>query len=120
MSNNADAAVKDALTNILNKPDHMIDNNGISRVMIRSLLLDGPQADSIEAASCSIGAFADKEHNVHRDDDASNHHDVTPSTTTSKLYHQLRGCLDVHCTQRYLGACKSYNNITVEETIEIT
>lgn len=89
MSNNADAAVKDALTNILNKPDHdIIDNNGISRVMIRSLLLDGPQAD-LDAASC-IGAFAHKEHDIHRDDDVSNHH-VKPSTTTSKLYHQLRG-----------------------------
>ena len=75
MSNNADAAVKDALTNILNKPNHIVDKNGISRVMIRSLLLDGPKDDSIEAASCSLGAFAGEEHNVHCDDDASNHHE---------------------------------------------
>lgn len=90
MSNNADAAVKNALTNILNKPDRIVDKNGISRVMIRSLLLDGPQDDPIETASC-IGAFADKEHDVLCDDDVSNHHDVNPSTTTSKLYQQLRG-----------------------------
>ena len=111
----ADAAVKDALTNILNKPDHIIDNNGISQVWYevsfltvrKMILLRRVASVLLQTKIMTLIVMT-----------------MYPITMIQRqLLNYIifyEGCRDVHCTKRYLDACKLYNNIIVEETIEIT